>query len=113
MSLEKNFKVFLDLLNSNKFDECLSKLEIEKKIFPSPLYENLHGIILAKKNLIEDAKVQFLSTIKKYPDFPDAYYNLGTIFFNQENYLEAENLLIKSTKLRDGYYEAIFNLGNL
>ena len=113
MSLEKNFRVFLDLLNLNKFDECLSKLEIEKKIFSSPLYENLHGIILAKKNLIEDAKVQFLSTIKKYPNFPDAYFNLGTILFKQGNYLEAENFLIKSTKLRDGYYEAIFNLGNL
>ena len=113
MNLEKNFKVFIDLLNSKKLDECLSKLEIEKKIFPSPLYENLHGIILAKKNLVEDAKVQFLSTIKKYPDFPDAYYNLGTIFFNEENYLEAENFLIKSTKLRNNYYEAIFNLGNL
>ena len=95
MSLEKNFRLFLDLLSSDKFDECLSKLEKEKKIFPSPLYENLYGIILAKKNLIEDAKVQFLSTIKKYPDFPDAYYNLGTILFKQENYLEAENLLIK------------------
>ena len=113
MSLEKNFRLFLDLLSSDKFDECLSKLEKEKKIFPSPLYENLYGIILAKKNLIEDAKVQFLSTIKKYPDFPDAYYNLGTILFKQENYLEAENYLIKSIKLRDGYYEAIFNLGNL
>jgi predicted O-linked N-acetylglucosamine transferase (SPINDLY family) len=113
MNLEKNFKVFLDLLNSNKLDECLSRLEIEKKIFLSPLYENLYGIILAKKNLIEDAKVQFLSTIKKYPDFPDAYFNLGTIFFNQEKYLDAENLLIKSIKLRDGYYEAILYLGNL
>jgi predicted O-linked N-acetylglucosamine transferase (SPINDLY family) len=113
MNLEKNFRVFLNLLNSNKFDECLNKLKIEKKLSPSPLYENLHGIILAKKNLMEDAKVQFLSTIKKYPDFPDAYFNLGTIFFNQEKYLDAENLLIKSIKLRDGYYEAIFNLGNL
>jgi len=113
MSLEKNFEVFLNLINTNKFDECLSKLEKEKKIFPSPLYENLHGIILAKKNLVEDAKLQFLNTIKKYPDFPDAYYNLGTIFFNQENYLDAENLLKKSVELRDGYYEAIFNLGNL
>ena len=84
MNLEKNFRVFLDLLNSNKFDECLSKLEKEKRISSSPLYENLHGIILAKKNLIEDAKIQFLSTIKKYPDFPDAYYNLGTIFFNED-----------------------------
>jgi hypothetical protein len=72
MNLEKNFRVFLDLLNSNKFYECIIKLKIEKKLFPSPLYENLHGIILAKKNLIEDAKVQFLSTIEKYPDFPDA-----------------------------------------
>ena len=56
MSLEKNFRFFLDLLNSDKFDECLSKLKEEKKIFSSPLYENLHGIILAKKNLIEERK---------------------------------------------------------
>ena len=84
MSLEKNFRVFLDLLSLDKFDECLSKLEEEKKIFSNPLYENLHGVILAKKNLIEEAKVQFLITIKKYPNFPDAYFNLGTIYLNKK-----------------------------
>jgi hypothetical protein len=89
MNLEKNFRVFLNLLNSNKFDECLNKLKIEKKLSPSPLYENLHGIILAKKNLMEDAKVQFLSTIKNYPDFPDAYFNLGTIISSASQLIES------------------------
>jgi tetratricopeptide (TPR) repeat protein len=113
MNLEKKFQFFLNLLNLNKLDECLDELAKEKKITRNPLYENLHGIILAKKNLIEEAKAQFLCTIKNYPNFPDAYYNYGTILFNQENYLDAENFLKKSIELRDGYYEAIFNLGNL
>jgi tetratricopeptide (TPR) repeat protein len=113
MNLEKKFQFFLNLLNLNKLDECLDELAKEKKITRNPLYENLYGIILAKKNLIEEAKAQFLCTIKNYPNFPDAYYNYGTILFNQENYLDAENFLKKSIKLRDGYYEAIFNLGNL
>jgi len=113
MNLEKKFQFFLNLLNLNKLDECLDELAKEKKITRNPLYENLYGIILAKKNLIEEAKAQFLCTIKNYPNFPDAYYNYGTILFNQENYLDAENFLKKSIELRDGYYEAIFNLGNL
>ena len=113
MNLEKKFQFFLNLLNLNKLDECLDELAKEKKITRNPLYENLYGIILAKKNLIEEAKAQFLCTIKNYPNFPDAYYNYGTILFNQENYLDAENFLKISIKLRDGYYEAIFNLGNL
>jgi len=113
MNLGKKFDFFLNLLKLNKLDECLGELEKEKKVTSNPLFENLYGIILAKKNLTEDAKEQFLSTIKKYPNFPDAYYNLGTILFNQENYLDAENFLKKSVELRDGYYEAIFNLGNL
>lgn len=113
MGFQENLKDYLNLLNSNKFDECLDKIISDEKEDAGPLYENLKGVVLAKKNLVEDAKFQFRNTINKYPNFPDAYYNFGTLLYTENNFLEAENFLKKAINLKDRYYEAIFNLGNI
>ena len=102
----------INLLQSNKLDQSLEAL-INLKIISSPVYENLHGIILARKSLYDEAKTQFNKTIELYPDFPDAYYNLGTILLNEKKYQEAENFFKKAINLRENYYEAMFNFGNV
>jgi protein O-GlcNAc transferase len=112
MTTDNNISRIINLLKSNKLDESLNEI-LNLKIIANPIYENLHGIILAKKSLHEEAKIQFNKTIQSYPDFPDAYYNLATILLNEKSYKESEDLLRKAIKLRKNYYEAMFNLGNV
>ncbi len=119
MTTNNDIDPIINLLKYNKLDEALSEL-INLKIISSPIYdisspiyENLHGIILARKFLYEEAKIQFNKTIQLYPDFADAYYNLGTILLNEKSYKESEDFLRKAIDLRKNYYEAMFNLGNV
>jgi protein O-GlcNAc transferase len=112
MTIDNNISRIINLLKSNKLDESLNEI-LNLKIISNPIYENLHGIILAKKSLYEEAKIQFNKTIQLYSDFPDAYYNLATILLNEKSYKESEDLLRKAIKLRKNYYEAMFNLGNV
>jgi len=112
MTTENNINRIIHLLKSNKLDESLNEI-LNLKIISNPIYENLHGIVLAKKSLYEEAKIQFNKTIQLYPAFPDAYYNLATILLNEKSYKESEDLLKKAIKLRENYYEAMFNLGNV
>jgi len=112
MTIDSNVNHIINLLKSNKLDESLNEI-VNLKIISNPIYENLHGIILAKKSLFEEAKIQFNKTIQSSPDFPDAYYNLATILLNEKSYKESEDLLRKAIELRENYYEAMFNLGNV
>lgn len=112
MTTDNNISRIINLLKSNKLDESLNEI-LNLKIIANPIYENLHGIILAKKSLYEEAKIQFNKTIQSYPDFPDAYYNLATILLNEKSYKESEDLLRKAIEFRENYYEAMFNLGNV
>ena len=75
MTTDSNINRIIHLLKSNQLDESLNEI-LNLKIISNPIYENLHGVILAKKSLYEEAKIQFNKTIQFYPDFPDAYYNL-------------------------------------
>ena len=52
MTKENNINRIIHLLKSNKLDECLNEI-LNLKITSNPIYENLHGIVLAKKSLYE------------------------------------------------------------
>ena len=84
MTIDSNVNHIINLLKSNKLDESLNEI-VNLKIISNPIYENLHGIILAKKSLFEEAKIQFNKTIQSYPDFPDAYYNLAITYKEELN----------------------------
>jgi predicted O-linked N-acetylglucosamine transferase (SPINDLY family) len=113
MTVDNGIKYFINLLESNKLDECFEELSNAKKNISDPVIENLYGIVLVKKLLHDDAIKQFKKTIELYPNFIDAYYNLGTILLTEKNYFEAENYLRKAVNFRDNYYDAIFNLANV
>ena len=66
MTTDNNISRIINLLKSNKLDESLNEI-VNLKIISNPIYENLHGIILAKKSLYEEAKIQFNKTIQLYP----------------------------------------------
>jgi len=45
---EKFLNNILDLLKSNRLDDCINILSEERKKTKNPIYENIYGIVLAK-----------------------------------------------------------------
>jgi tetratricopeptide (TPR) repeat protein len=56
---------------------------------------------------IEKAK----ENIQKFPNTPELYFNLGSIYYGRENYEEARDQLLEAVKLNDKYSNARYFLG--
>ena len=71
------------------------------------------GIDFYKLGMYERAIESFRSAIRAYPDYIDAYYNLGTILEYLRNYSEA-TVIFKQIYVRTpNDYEVIYKLANL
>ena len=71
------------------------------------------GIDFYKLGMYERAIECFRSAIKTYPDYIDAYYNLGTVLEYLKNYSEA-NVIFKQLYLRNPHdYEVVYKLANI
>lgn len=71
------------------------------------------GIDFYKLGMYERAIESFRSAIRAYPDYIDAYYNLGTVLEYLRNYSEA-TVIFKQIYVRNPHdYEVIFKLANL
>ena len=71
------------------------------------------GIDFYKLGMYERAIECFRSAIKTYPDYIDAYYNLGTVLEYLKNYSEA-NVVFKQLYLRNPHdYEVVYKLANI
>lgn len=71
------------------------------------------GIDFYKLGMYERAIESFRSAVRAYPDYIDAYYNLGVVLEYLRNYSEAINVF-KQIYLRNPHdYEVIFKLANL
>ena len=71
------------------------------------------GIDFYKLGMYERAIESFRSAIRTYPDYTDAYYNLGVILEYLKNYSEATNIF-KQIYIRNPHdYEVIYKLANL
>ena len=71
------------------------------------------GIDFYKLGMYERAIESFRSAIRTYPDYADAYYNLGTILEYLKNYAEATTVF-KQIYIRNPHdYEVIYKLANL
>ena len=71
------------------------------------------GIDFYKLGMYERAIESFRSAIRTYPDYIDAYYNLGTILEYLRNYSEA-TVVFKQIYTRNPHdYEVIYKLANL
>jgi len=71
------------------------------------------GIDFYKLGMYERAIECFRSAVKTYPDYIDAYYNLGTVLEYLKNYSEAI-VVFKQIYLRNPHdYEVIYKLANL
>ena len=71
------------------------------------------GIDFYKLGMYERAMESFRSAIRTYPDYIDAYYNLGTVLEYLRNYSEA-TVIFKQIYIRNPHdYEVIYKLANL
>ena len=71
------------------------------------------GIDFYKLGMYERAIESFRSAIRTYPDYIDAYYNLGRILEYLKQYSEA-NTIFKQIYLRNpNDYEVIYKLANI
>ena len=71
------------------------------------------GIDFYKLGMYERAVESFRSAIKTYPDYLDAYYNLGTVLDYLKNYSEALSVFKQMYMRNPNDYEVIYKLAEL
>ncbi len=71
------------------------------------------GIDFYKLGMYERAVESFRSAIRTYPDYIDAYYNLGTVLEYLKNYSEALSVFKQMYVRNPNDYEAIYKLAVL
>lgn len=71
------------------------------------------GIDFYKLGMYERAMESFRSAIRTYPDYIDAYYNLGTVLEYLKNYSEATTVFKQIYARNPNDYEVIYKLANL
>lgn len=71
------------------------------------------GIDFYKLGMYERAIESFRSAIRTFPDYVDAYYNLGTVLEYLKNYSEAINVFKQIYLRNPNDYEVIYKLANL
>ncbi|MBE7710695.1 MAG: tetratricopeptide repeat protein [Cyanobacteria bacterium SIG31] len=71
------------------------------------------GIDFYKLGMYERAIESFRGAIRAYPDYIDAYYNLGVVLEYLRNYSEATNVFKQIYLRNPNDYEVIYKLANL
>lgn len=71
------------------------------------------GIDFYKLGMYERAMESFRSAIRTFPDYIDAYYNLGTVLEYLKNYSEAITVFKQIYLRNPNDYEVIYKLANL
>lgn len=72
-----------------------------------------HGIDCYKLGQYEEAIASFRTAIRLYPDYIDAYYNLGTLLDYLKQYDEALSIFEQIINRNPKEYEAIYNATKL
>jgi Flp pilus assembly protein TadD/peroxiredoxin len=70
-----------------------------------------YGVTFARHGYAEAAEAAFLRAIRDEPDSADAYYDLGTLYMQQQKWALAEERLVKAVQLRPGDLMGYNNLG--
>ncbi|MCM1004633.1 MAG: tetratricopeptide repeat protein [Candidatus Gastranaerophilales bacterium] len=71
------------------------------------------GIDFYKLGMYERAMESFRSAIRTFPDYIDAYYNLGTVLEYLKNYSEASTVFKQIYLRNPNDYEVIYKLANI
>ena len=94
--------------------ERLAKaLPMKGKLFQDEFRRNdfTYGVAMFQHGYLDQAAEAFQQVIAEKPNYPEAYYNLGTLKLKSNNYSQARQYLETTVKLRPNYPEAWNNLG--
>jgi Tfp pilus assembly protein PilF/peroxiredoxin len=69
-----------------------------------------YAVALFQRGYLLAAANAFKGVIANHPDYPEAYYNLGTLYLMQKEFAEARSYLNKALQLKPQYAEAWNNL---
>lgn len=102
-------KIFASLIMVLAFAGSVSAVEIPTD---AKLDYN-QGIDFYKLGMYERAIESFRSAIRAYPDYLDAYYNLGTVLEYLKNYSEAQTVFKQLFLRNPNDYETVYKLANI
>jgi len=71
------------------------------------------GVAFYQHGYLDQAAASFREAIRVNPALADAYYNLGTIYMNQQKPAEAREVLLRAVEIKPDYADALNNLGLL
>jgi len=70
-----------------------------------------YGVALFERGYLDQAAESFKQVIARKPQYPEAYYNLGTLYLRRNSLGDARRYLQQTVDLRPNYPEAWNNLG--
>ena len=109
----KEINFILELLNSNKFSDAESEIYKQVVKYPnSSILYNMLGAILAGKNNLDEAIINYKKSIKINSNYAQAYNNLGVALHKLNKIDDAIIYYKKAINLKNDFAEALNNLGN-
>ena len=110
---EKEIKFILELINLNKIVDAENNLNKKMLTYPnSSILFNIRGAILASKNVLDEAIINYKKSIKINANYAQAYNNLGIAFHKLNKIDTAIKNYKKALSLKKDFAEALNNLGN-
>ena len=110
---EKEIKFILELINLNKIVDAENDLNKKMLTYPnSSILFNIRGAILASKNVLDEAIINYKKSIKINANYAQAYNNLGIAFHKLNKIDTAIKNYKKALSLKKDFAEALNNLGN-
>ena len=110
---EKEIKFILELINLNKIVDAENDLKKKILIYPnSSILFNIRGAILASKNVLDEAIINYKKSIEINANYAQAYNNLGIAFHKLNKIDTAIKNYKKALSLKKDFAEALNNLGN-
>lgn len=70
-----------------------------------------YGVAMFQHGYLDQAEAAFQQVVSARPDYPEGYYNLGTLNLRRNDYSNAREYLERTVTLRPNYPEAWNNLG--
>ena len=110
---EKEIKFILELINLNKIVDAENDLKKKMLIYPnSSILFNIRGAILASKNVLDEAIINYKKSIEINANYAQAYNNLGIAFHKLNKIDTAIKNYKKALSLKKDFAVALNNLGN-
>ena len=110
---EKEIKFILELINLNKIVDAENDLNKKMLTYPnSSILFNIRGAILASKNVLDEAIINYKKSIEINANYAQAYNNLGIAFHKLNKIDTAIKNYKKALSLKKDFAEALNNLGN-